>query len=657
MGSVITLLAAANACGDDQEVASLMASIPTPDATVPEASLPTATPDAEVIGDGDGDSNTTPVGDGDADRPDSGAPGEDVDPIVIGGLTVNASVEDQADLDLFGTAGHRFWMEVNQTQLERMNSGEGGGGGWYGDIYTPGSAATYADHVVVEDAQTRTVADYGKMEIKLVGESTMRQWTTSTIPNVRIDTDEFQADVEIGDFEHIRLNNSLVGSIFREHLAHRIYRELGYPALRSSYAFLGSSVWGEDVWVPMTLIEVYKRHFCKDNADLIGGGETCPNMWEFAGDVGNGGYWGMMQGGAAQALIAQGDAGYGLADAGIDYPPANLPANACQVKECDNSRMDEFVYVLNGTPADVGFKDALDPYISWDHFHRFQCLSWILWTGDDMLHNSNNNLIIEREDGKFVWAPYSVDISAGQDWYINTPLTGGSSIPWGCQHDPECWADTIAACETLIDQFDDLNPELMVDETVELLDSLGMMRDGDDERAEMLREWFVTRQLGLSEELERYRYLPDGSGNCPNDLQLCNDETCGTPEECQQRICYYGQIWCDSTQQCIYDMDYCPSCTEEAPYFCSYSYECEASEDYCHSLCEQYNPGYEFCAYYNDCVPIEWGCPSSNPCGGDGGTCDGGVGFGGNGPGGFGGMAGFAGAPMMGGAGGAMVIP
>jgi hypothetical protein len=48
-----------------------------------------------------------------------------------------------------------------------------------------------------------------------------------------------------------------------------------------------------------------------------------------------------------------------------------------------------------------------------------------------------------------------------------------------------------------------------------------MMRDGDEQRAEALREWYVERQLQLTSELERYRYLPDEFGACPEGYEAC----------------------------------------------------------------------------------------------------------------------------------------
>ncbi len=542
---------------------------------------------------GQGGSELGASGSAGAGEPAAGAAGASGsgsgEALSFGGLTVTTTPA-QHGIDVFGLAGHRFWVEVNDEQLERMNSGSGGviWEGEFGDIYTPGNPRTFADHVLVKDFKSGRVADYGKLEVKLVGESTGRPWTFSSIPNVRVDTDEFQDGLTIGGVEHLRLNNGQVGSIFREHVAHRIYQALGYPSLRSTFAFLGSNVWGDGVWVPMTLIEVYKCATFEGREELLGG--ACVTMWEFAGDLGG---EGPMFGG-----------------------------DTCQEKSCDSERLDELGALIDEVPQGDGFAEALSEYVDWDYFHRFQCLSWILWTGDDPIHNTNNNLIIERDDGRMVWAPYSVDISAGQDWYQNVPLTGSSQLATGCQADPSCWEATIATCEDLIADFKELAPETLVDETKELLRQRAMLRQGDMERAESLREWYVQRQADLEAELERYRYLPDPAGNCPNELELCNDGTCGTPEQCEERLCSAGQEWCEAFGYCVDPMwEECPSCSDDAPHWCREAGQCVADEAACEAYCvEAYgNPhccsmGQEWCEAFGYCVDPMWEqCPSCTP--------------------------------------------
>ena len=612
---VLTLCSAA-ACGDDDHGGA-----GTPDGDAGTQPEDAGAPRVDAGG-GGGIGGSGPHDDAGPDPvTDAGMLPDDAGSPPFGGLEPDTDFSAH-EIDLFGTPGHRFWFEVSEQQLARMNLARGGGfpgggpifdalgnvlaaddplalalerdgvrldapiiGGFEGELYTPGNGATFADHLVVEDADTGRVADYGQVEAKLVGESTGRSWDFLNIPNIKVDTNEFEKDKRIGGFEHIRFNNGLVGSIFREALAHRIYRKLGYPALRSSWAFIGSNVWDDDVWVPMVLMEVYKKKFCKDNAELLGGG-SCENMWEFPGGVGE----------AVGSVV---------------------PDSACQISECDNTRLEELNDAIAMTPVGPGIKPELEELLDWDRYHQFQCLSWMLWTGDDPIHGGNNNLIIEREDGRLIWAPYSVDISAGQDWYTNVPLVGTSPIATRCQADSECWADTIETCEELIEKFDELNPEDMVDDARETLDELGMLRDGDEHRAEEIREWYVQRQKDLPDELERFRYLPDEFGNCPEGLMQCGDGGCGTTEQCEGRLCALGQTWCESKQACV-DTRYepCPTCRDPKPLHCHLNDRCVADQEACWASCGA-TPGQVYCAMFDSCV-TEGECPSDD----DGGVID-----------------------------------
>jgi hypothetical protein len=493
-------------------------------------------------------------------------PGEEQ--VSYGGLTPNTTPERQV-FDLFDEPGHRFWVEVDEAQLERMNAQSGGGPGPViddarnGDIYTPGTDPTFADHLLVQHVSTGSVADYGKMQVALVGESTFRGFTPDTIPNLRFDTDEFTPGRQIGTFEHFRLNNGLVGTIFRELVAHRVFGALGYPALRASYAFLGSNVWGEDIWVPMTLIEVYKTRFCEDNADILGGG--CTNMWEFPGEI---------------------------RDVGDQ--------DVCQLSSCDNGRLKELTAALEDAPRGKGFKQALDPFIDWQRFHEFQCIGWMLLTGDDALRNGNNNLVIEREDGRLIWAPYSVDISASQDWFERVSLYGTQSIADGCQKDADCWADTVEVCEGLVEAFDALDPESFVDDAYGTLFQLGMLRSGDQGRAEELRNWYAERQQELYEELEIYRD-PPGPDGCPSSLMRCEDGSCGTQAECAERACFEPLSWCEALGQCVDPaFEECPGCAEDLPYYCALNAECVASVEACAALCDV---GLVYCENLKTCAP------------------------------------------------------
>jgi len=485
----------------------------------------------------------------------------------FGGLVVDTLPQDQ-DFDLFETAGNRVWLEIAEAQVTQMNQR---GGGWFpggrDDLYTPGGGSgTYADHFVVWDRKSDTVADYGKLEVRLVGESTFRELSKTTIPNFRIDTDEFQENLRVGSFEHFRFNNGQIGTIFREWVVHHVYRALDYPALRSNYAFIGNSVWGEGVWVPMILMEVYKRRFCEDNQELLGG--DCVNMWEFPGDVA--------------------------------YPVGEN--DVCQLSQCDNTRLNELSEAISVAPQGEGFKEATADLIDWPLYHQFQCLSWILSTPDDPIHGGNNNVIVERPDGKLVWLPYSVDISTGLFWSGNVPLYGTTTIPTRCQEDPQCWADTIAACEGLIEKFVELDAVKIVDEAKSTLAELGMLRPGDNERAAELRQWFVDRRAGIEEELEYYR-VPPGPDGCPEDLVMCPDQTCRTLEGCSES-CGDGLQYCEVWSNCYDPMwEVCPVCEDATPFFCRPNGSCTASEEECAMYCPV---EYPYCYASQECSSYCW---------------------------------------------------
>jgi hypothetical protein len=273
------------------------------------------------------------------------------------------------------------------------------------------------------------------------------------------------------------------------------------------------------VSIPYILVERYKRAFCERYKNEFGGG--CVNMWEFYGDFNNYyGGWGGMK-----------DIGPFPPDGGgqsvFDDP------NSCQIDQCENTRVKQLEAKLAETPAGEGFKAALAEYIDWPAFHRFQCLSYVLGTGDDTLHNNNNVVLVERADGLFQYLPYSVDISLGQDWYQYTPLPGGNMIANGCQHDTTCWNDTMTECADVIADFAALKPNDLLKAVYDELDEHGMLRSGDDGRYRGLDAWFTDRLSKLPTELETFR--DPYASNCYPPLIDCNGY-CAYPEECQMCI-------------------------------------------------------------------------------------------------------------------------
>jgi hypothetical protein len=494
-GSVLLLaLGAAQGCGTNNSYyeTEYVYNAQAKDAGSPLPAPPE--PDAGGPVDPGGNGEEEPdAGDGGAEPPSDGLP------------RVN-STPQALQVDVFGTVGNRYYFVVSDEQLTRMNENYGGGGfpGGpvfdNGDIYTPGGGngggETFVDRLLVSTpGENPKTADFGKVQTRLVGQSTGRPWTTESLPNLKMDTDQFQEGNRVGGVKHFRLNNAVVGSIFREKLTLDLYRALGYPAPRANYAWVQSSVWGPDVSVPYIVVESYKPAFCKQREAELGGG--CVNMWEFAGDLGFGSF---------------------------EYE------ENCQFSECDATRATQFEADVMATPTGAGFKAALTDWLDWDAFHRFQCLSWILATGDDVLHNSNNFVMVERTDGKFQHLPYSIDISLGQDWYPTVPLAGGSVLARGCQSDQSCWDDLIATCEVVLDEFTAQNPIAMLDQTYATLKQQKMLRDGDEGRYEQLGSYLARRLEELPVELEANREAPPPV-ICDPWLIQCGD-VCMYPEEC-----------------------------------------------------------------------------------------------------------------------------
>jgi hypothetical protein len=456
------------------------------------------------------------------------------DPRYPGAPVANTSVAE-LELDIFDTVGNRYWFGVSEPQRLRMNNERNGAQG--GGFYTPdnSSVATYVDHlwVTTTGEQPRT-ADFGKVQVRVVGQSTGRDWNKSNIPNFNVDADEFVKGQRIDGYEHVRFGNGQVSNIFRERLKSELYRLLHYPAPRTTFAWVSSNVWGADVSIPYTLIERYKRSFCDRRSEELGGG--CKNMWEFVGDFG------------------------GL-DHGGPLPPQELPSifddpSNCQIEECDSSRVKELEALLVETPPGEGFKAATADYVDWPMFHRFQCLSYVFSTGDDALHNSNNVVLVERADGKFQYLPYSIDISLGQDWYPYEPLTGRNVLALGCQADKSCWADTMAECEAVIDELVALEPRKLLKEVYEELDEHGMLRPGDRTHYEFLDIWLTQKLEGLPEDLERYR--EPSSAGCGKGEVDCGGY-CDLPENCPVQCIPPGKERLPVSGGVVGPIDECPA--------------------------------------------------------------------------------------------------
>jgi hypothetical protein len=240
-----------------------------------------------------------------------------------------------------------------------------------------------------------------------------------------------------------------------------------------SFVWASSNVWATGVQIPMVLVERYKHQFCTRFPEF---GGDCANLWEFDGELTNAG---------AESSVFDDE-------------------NACRLEECYGARAKEVRTLLLETPAGEGYEAALAEYIDWPAFHRFQCLSWLLATGDDALHNSRNVVVVEGVDGKFRFLPYSTDISFGFERYPIVNLRGGSVLAQGCQAEASCWAETLATCDDVLTEFTALDPVKVLDDLRTMLNDEGMLREGDERHYEFLRDWLEGRLAAMPDELEQY---------------------------------------------------------------------------------------------------------------------------------------------------------
>ncbi len=431
---------------------------------------------------GEGGEVNAPVGGGGAGG-DAGGDASTGDPRYPDAPTVTTSV-DELPLELWEPGNH-YWFAVSDDQLKQMNE-EGPGGGGDG-IYRPGGGgkAKWVDHLFITTAGKRPqTADYGKVQARIVGNYSRFPWDANNIPNLNIDSDQFVEGQRIAGYEHLRFSNGQRGSIFRDRVAYDLYRMLDYPAPLVTYAWVGGNVWGPGIEIPYILVERYKRVFCRRYEEEFGGG--CPNMWEYYGD------------------FNQGDGGGPKAGKGASL--FDDPEN-CQIGECDATRAKELEARLAEAPKGEGFKAALEEYVDWPAFHRFQCLSWVLSTSDDPIHASNNVVLVERGDGKFQFLPYSVDISlgfGGGGWSVGLPGEG-NALARGCQAEESCWQDTLDVCEQVITQLQELDPHAYLEGIWKELDDHGMLRPGDDGNYQGIYDYFTERLENLPKELEDYR--------------------------------------------------------------------------------------------------------------------------------------------------------
>jgi hypothetical protein len=416
-------------------------------------------------------------------------------------LTTGVPAPDTAaaalSLDAFGGAGARYWLVVSDSEVMRMNeqvgvdSRLGPFSSSYDDLYWPavglGKEAPFAEHLVVRTpGEGRAVADFGRVTVRLTGDPA-RRWSPQILPDFSIDVGAFIPGQRIGGVRRLRLHAATSGNIFREKLVLELFARLGYAAPRASYAWLSSNLWGVDISVPYLVLEAYDESFCQGNA-LLGG--ACHNLWEFSGDLGFGAF---------------------------AYP------GHCVSGSCDAQRALTFELQVTQTPPAEGFQAALAGSLDWEVFHEYQCLSWVLGSGQDPLKNSYNRVVFaERADGQFQYLPASLEVSLGHEGAPNVLLPGANSLASGCQADPACWAGTIATCERTLAELRAVDPVAVLGGIYAQLEALGMLRDGDTERFDAMVSYLRRRLTALPLELELNRPTP--YYDCEPPLERCGRE-------------------------------------------------------------------------------------------------------------------------------------
>lgn len=92
-------------------------------------------------------------------------------------------------VNILDTDGYVLLFDISDEQKEQMNENWASGYGWYDyyvyDLDEGGNDKTYADHLYVMDRYTGFIADCGKVQVNVVGQSTgCMLGEDNCIPNV-----------------------------------------------------------------------------------------------------------------------------------------------------------------------------------------------------------------------------------------------------------------------------------------------------------------------------------------------------------------------------------------------------------------------------------------------------------------------------------------
>jgi hypothetical protein len=105
-----------------------------------------------------------------------------------------------------------------------------------------------------------------------------------------------------------------------------------------------------------------------------------------------------------------------------------------------------------------------------------------------------------------------------------------------------------------------------------------MMRAGDEQHAQTLRDWYENRQTAVAVEILDYLPCAEGTVRCPDDSCQADQDICELPIH----SCSQPQVWCSSSERCIDGrFDFCYPCPADAPLYCVPTGVCVADRETC----------------------------------------------------------------------------
>lgn len=379
-----------------------------------------------------------------------------------------------------------------------------------------GPEPAYADLYLVDQFGICYV--FGKVEVAIIGQSTgCELGADGCIAPLRLDSDEFQDGLRIGaeEKEHLAFHPGTISYIASEPTTLEILKRIGEPVPDTSLVWVGSNLYGEDVWIPYVMSERYDQEWLADHADQLGGDSR--GLWEGS--------------------------------------PLNESDGEC---EFDEDECDSVAELLAAQALSaIGYTDSItdtyveesSPYIDHRAVQRQLCYSWILWIGDDAFHNRNNIEKLYTEDLRYLY--YSVDLSVGaNNWYTYTTLFGWDWYSNRCSDSGDCREEALFICEEGIAEYQATDPVGIIQDFCGRLSELGMMRPGDEEECIRIEGWHAARTEELEAELECWRaqfvYYPPGDSGLAFDSDIAgkgggwDSGSGGGSSGCEYMMAEYG---------------------------------------------------------------------------------------------------------------------